>query len=89
MYARSVENHVYTITANRIGAEARAGRELTFTGGSQVLGLDGQCRAKAGRDTEEVGLADVDPALADDKTIADHNDLFADRRSDLYSGLGR
>ena len=32
MYARSVENGVFTITANRTGTESRTGRTLTFTG---------------------------------------------------------
>ena len=87
MYARSVENRVFTITANRIGSEDRAGRSLTFTGASQVLGPTGT-RLVNGPETEEhLGLADVDPADADDKAITEYNDLLDDRRTDLYRGL--
>lgn len=87
MYARSVENRVYSITANRIGAEDRAGRKLTFTGGSQVLDIKGNVLVQAPTDQEHVGLVEIDPTLADDKRINEYNDLLNDRRAELYGGL--
>ncbi len=87
MFARSLENAVFTITANRIGTEARTDRSLTFTGGSQILNTKGETLASAPTDREAIGVATLDPNQADSKVIAGRNDLFADRRPDLYTGI--
>lgn len=87
MYARSVENRVFTITANRIGTEERAGRTLTFTGASQVLNPRGDTLVSAPGDEEHVGVAEADLTHADDKHITEYNDLMAQRRPDMYQGL--
>lgn len=87
MFARSVENHVFTITANRTGSETRASRSLTFTGGSQILSPNGETLIRAPSTGEHVGIAQADLTTARDKTAAERNDLFNDRRPDLYPGL--
>jgi len=87
MFARSVENGVFTITSNRIGTESRTDRELTFTGGSQILGNRGEMLAQAGADTEEIISADIEPALADEKMITLNNHILNDRRTEFYKGL--
>ena len=87
MFARSIENGVFSITANRTGTESRTDRSLTFTGGSQILGARGETLAKASTDREELGWAMIDPAQARDKSIAERNDRFGDRRPALYGGL--
>lgn len=87
MFARSLENGVFTITANRIGTEARTDRTLTFTGGSQILNVKGEPLASAPVDREMLAQATLDPAEADDKSIAGRNDLFGNRRPEMYSGL--
>lgn len=87
MYARSVENGVFSITANRIGTEERAGRRLTFTGASQILDPRGQCLVSAPPDEEGVGLAELDPEAADNKQINPYNHLLNSRRTDLYGAL--
>ncbi|MCF6284959.1 MAG: hypothetical protein L3K26_07200 [Candidatus Hydrogenedentes bacterium] len=87
MFARSIENGIFTITANRIGTESRTERSLTFTGGSQVLSNHGEELAKAPTDRPDVEYAALNPEEADDKCIAGRNDLLADRRPTLYSGL--
>lgn len=87
MFARSVENGVFSITANRIGTEDRAGRSLTFTGGSQVLGPDGAVLAQAPGAEAQVGLAAIDVSRADDKSVNEYNHLMNSRRTDLYGGL--
>ncbi len=84
MYARSVENHLYTITANRIGTEDRAGRSLTFTGASQILGPEGDTLAAAPSDSEVVLTALVDLEQADAKQINSYNHLINSRRNDLF-----
>ncbi len=87
MFARSLENAVFTITANRIGTEARTGRELTFTGGSQVLGCRGEELVKAPTDAAHGATATINPNDADDKGIAGLNDRFGSRRTALYGQL--
>lgn len=87
MYARSVENGLFTVTANRFGTEERAGRKLTFTGASQVLDPKGNTLASAAADEECVRVVEVDLATADNKQINPHNHLLKSRRVDLFGGL--
>lgn len=87
MFARSIENGVFSITANRIGTETRTDRSLAFTGGSQILGPRGETLARAPLDEPALGLATLDPASARNKAIADLNDRFDNRRTELYRGL--
>ncbi|MCF7810217.1 hypothetical protein K9N50_04430 [bacterium] len=87
MFARSVENGVFTITCNRIGTESRTDRALTFTGGSQILGNRGETLAQAGTDTEEIISAEIKPVLADEKMITMNNHILNDRRTELYGRL--
>jgi predicted amidohydrolase len=84
MVTRALENGVFTITANRVGTESRAGRSLTFTGGSRVIDPRGRVLGAAGTASEETLVVDIDPAAARDKAITDHNDRLADRRPELY-----
>jgi predicted amidohydrolase len=87
MFARSVENGVFTMTCNRIGTETRTDRTLSFTGGSQILSNRGVTLAQARTDSEEIISAEIRPGDADDKMITGRNDLLGDRRMDHYSGL--
>lgn len=87
MFARSVENHVFSITANRIGTEMRVDRHLNFTGLSQVLAPDGKMKLQAPRGIEQVGVVEVDVKEADKKWITFENHVLEDRRVDLYGRL--
>ena len=85
--ARAVENHVFVLTANRVGRE----RDTDFFGWSQVLDPFGRRLAEAG-EREELIVADVDPEEARQKDMAlvpgrYEVHLFGDRRPELYSGL--
>lgn len=84
MYARCVENRVYSVTANRIGAETHSGRTMTFTGGSQVLDPYGDPLVRAPIRSEHLGLVEVDVSEADDKYVTDYNHILKDRRTQLY-----
>ena len=84
MYARSVENRVFTITANRIGTETQAGRSLTFTGASQILDPEGNTLAYGPTDVADTMLVTIDAEAADNKSINEYNDLAKDRRPGLY-----
>ncbi|MFZ5515218.1 MAG: nitrilase-related carbon-nitrogen hydrolase [Candidatus Zhuqueibacterota bacterium] len=84
MITRCLENRVFAITANRIGAESRGDGSLTFTGGSQIIDPRGQILFRAGRDTEESVVVSIDPELARDKSITRNNNALNDRRPDMY-----
>ena len=85
MVTRCLENRVFSVTANRTGAEARGGKPpLTFIGQSEIVTPRGTILHRAGRDQEELGIVDIEPAEARSKRLNQYNDLFADRRSSLY-----
>lgn len=86
MPVRCLENRVFAVTCNRIGSEARGGKErLTYIGQSEIVTPKGVIAHRAGRDREELTILDLDPAEARDKTLNRYNDLFRDRRVSLYT----
>ena len=85
MGTHSLENGVFSATANRIGIEARGGKDaLTFTGGSQILDNKGEVLARLGNDMTGISVKEIDVGKARDKAITPHNDRFKDRRPQLY-----
>jgi len=84
MVTRSLENRVYSITCNRYGAEELNGKALTFTGASQLLDTRGQRLLQAPAAGDHVAVYQIEPVLADDKRVGARNDLFADRRPEMY-----
>ncbi|MFW9924685.1 MAG: nitrilase-related carbon-nitrogen hydrolase [Candidatus Thorarchaeota archaeon] len=87
MLARSIENRVFTITANRIGDDIRPNSKLSFTGKSQITSPKMELLVKSDEKTEEVKIIDIDPSLARNKMITPNNHIFLDRRVDLYQPL--
>lgn len=86
--ARSMENHLFFVAANRVGEE----NGFQFCGRSSICGPDGEVFASAEDDREVMLLADIDPLLARNKKIertpGTHViDRFADRRPEFYKGL--
>ncbi len=85
MPVRCLENRVFAVTCNRIGTEARGGKErLIYIGQSEVVTPKGVIIHRASRDQEELTLVDIDPAEARDKTLNRYNNLLRDRRASLY-----
>ncbi len=80
MKIRALENHVFIITANRIGEE----RGLSFTGQSQIVNPKGEVILNALRDEECMKFIEINPLDADDKKITELNDIFEDRRKEFY-----
>ncbi|MFW9795107.1 MAG: nitrilase-related carbon-nitrogen hydrolase [Candidatus Thorarchaeota archaeon] len=80
MITRSIENHVFTATSNRIGTE----RKLTFSGFSQVTNPKGERLVQL--DGNETGIiwVDIDPTLADNKMISKRNHVMNDRFPEMY-----
>jgi len=85
MVTRSLENVVFSITCNRYGVEQIGQKSLRFTGCSQVLDTKGNLLFQAPAEGDNVYCCEIDPAIANNKKINPHNDLFAGRRPDLYS----
>lgn len=85
-HVRAIENRVFWILANRYGTEEREGKKLSFTGASQIVTPNGEIIAKAPPDGESLQIVDISPSAADDKKVTAMNDLFADRRPELYNG---
>jgi len=83
MVTRAIENRVFIITANRIGKENRGGKEYRFIGKSEVVAPNGEILIRAGEE-ECVKIVDIDPSQALNKKINPLNDLFTDRREELY-----
>lgn len=83
MLTRSLENRVFTATANRTGVD----RDLSFSGLSQVTSPKGEVLAQADGTSTGVVWADVDLNAADNKMVTKQNDLFLCRRPDLYDDL--
>jgi len=85
MVTRCIENRVFSITANRTGIERRGGLEFRFTGRSRIIGPYGDVLAEGPQRDEAVQVVEVDPSQARNKALGEHNNLFDDRRPDMYS----
>jgi len=84
MVARSLENRVFSITANRHGPEDLGEKKLNFTGRSQVLDPKGNLLLQAPLEGDAVAVCAVDPLAADDKWMTPRNHLFDCRRPEFY-----
>jgi predicted amidohydrolase len=83
MVTRSIENSVYTATANRIGTE----RGIEFSGNSQITNTIGTRLATLSRDEIGIAFVDIDPQEADNKMITKRNHVIHDRRPEVYTRL--
>ncbi len=88
--ARSMENHLFFVAANRVGTE----RGFQFCGCSSICGPDGVVLASVADDQETILYADVNLRQARNKrierTVGAHViDRFADRRPEFYGEVVR
>lgn len=83
MVTRSIENRVFTATANRIGTE----RAVAFSGLSQITDIKGNRLCQMDREATGIASVEINPALADDKSITARNDLLSDRFPGLYKRI--
>ncbi|MCB2204677.1 hypothetical protein KQI65_08005 [bacterium] len=84
MRTRSFENKVYTVTANRNGEERRGEMGLVFHGCSQIIAPNGSTLGEVDELYEGWLTADFDPTRADEKAFSSWNNIFTDRRPELY-----
>ncbi len=87
MLARSIENRIFTITANRVGSDIRSNTKLIFTGQSQITSPKMAILAQASEVEEVVKIVTIDPTLARNKMVTANNHAFLDRRVELYAPL--
>lgn len=80
MPIRSLENRVFSITANRIGEE----RGLKFIGMSQINSPKAEILLRASEDKEEVGIVEINVEDARNKKLNEFNDIFKERRPEHY-----
>ncbi len=84
MPVRAIENKTYLVVANRTGTETTNGEEVGFNGQSAIYGYNGQPLASADPAEDVVLIAEIHPAKTRDKSFNALNDIFADRRPDMY-----
>jgi predicted amidohydrolase len=84
MITRSIENHIYIITANRIGQEKLRKTDLKFTGKSQITSPFGKVLYQGPKSQTAIHTMEIEPDLARSKMINFNNDLFQDRRPEYY-----
>jgi predicted amidohydrolase len=85
---RAMENTVYVMAINRVGDEGG----FRFIGASSIVDPSGCVLARAGADSEEILLADIDPAAARRKRLVrvpgrHEINRIADRRPRFYENL--
>ncbi|MCK5646992.1 MAG: carbon-nitrogen hydrolase family protein [Anaerolineales bacterium] len=86
--ARSAENSIYLVAANRVGEE----RGTRYLGRSVITGPNGELLAEGSSESEEILLAKIDPQRSLEKRRIFKPDeyeldLFGDRRPELYTPL--
>jgi len=85
MITRSLENRVFSITANRVGTEERVkGKRLHFIGTSQIVSPGGSVLCRASGDRVAAASMEIDPSEARNKNITPVNNIFKDRRKSLF-----
>lgn len=88
MPVRALENKVYVATANRTGSEVReiegVPEELVFKGRSAIYGYNGQSLCEASDTQEHIIESEIIPNLTREKSFNSINDIFADRRPNMY-----
>jgi predicted amidohydrolase len=90
MPIRCLENRVYAVTANRTGTEQRKdGPPLTFIGMSQIVAPDSTVIIRASARGTSMMISDINLKKALNKSINPYNDLFEDRRPEMYQVLGK
>jgi predicted amidohydrolase len=80
MKTRALENHVYVVTADRVGVE----RGLRFIGQSQIVSPRGRIIYRASATREECIVKGINLSWAHDKSVTPRNDLVKDRVPRAY-----
>ncbi len=85
MQGHSASNLMAVLASNRVGVEQIDGSEITWFGSSFITDGRGQKIAEAGRESEEVIVAEVNLELI--RRLRDGFLFFRDRRPEMYGPL--
>jgi len=85
MPVRAMENKVFLAVANRTGSEESHAETVSFNGCSAVYDTNGGTLVEANATETSVIITEIDPASARTKSFNAINDIFADRRPELYT----
>jgi predicted amidohydrolase len=85
---RAIENRVFIVLANRTGREERFGTLNEFTGRSEIVDPRGKIILEVGEDEEGIFTVDINPEEARNKNITELNNIFDDRKPELYENWG-
>jgi len=80
MKTRCIENHIFAVTADRIGRE----RELRFIGRSEIIDPKGRVLYCASSNREEVVVRDINVREAANKRVTPENHVIFDRKPEAY-----
>ena len=89
MITRSIENGIFTVTANRTGTERRPHGTLKFTGRSQITAPSGKILGRASSRRDCLRVIEIDPLQARIQKITPKNHLLEDRRPEFYWSAGK
>lgn len=84
MPVRAIENKVYLAVANRTGKETNADETVVFNGDSCLYSYNGEVLGAANESETLVFTAEIEPNKTRDKSFNSMNDIFIDRRPELY-----
>ena len=83
--AAAATNRMFVALADRCGVD----RDQDWVGGSVIVGADGYPQTTIALSVPGIHIAHVDLTVARDKTVSELNDVFADRRPELYGQVVR
>jgi N-carbamoylputrescine amidase len=83
--SHAIANGCFVVAVNRVGHEGPAGGGIEFWGRSFVAGPDGEIRARAPEDAEQIVVAKLD--LGEIERRRTHWPFFRDRRVDAYRDI--
>jgi 5-aminopentanamidase len=81
LQTRAFENKVIVAFADRVGQE----EELTYRGESCIINYNGDILTRLDDSSVGIAAADVAPEETRSKSFSDLNDIFKDRRPDIYT----
>jgi beta-ureidopropionase len=85
MKTRSLENRVFSVTADRVGGE----RGLRYIGSSQIVDTTGRILCRASEAKEEFAIRTIQLKDAKNKRFSPSNKILQDRMVDAYRDLTR
>ena len=84
LQTRAFENKVIVAFADRVGSESNEETTLTYRGESCIINYNGDILSKLDGETVGIAVSEVSPKDTISKSFSDLNDIFKDRRPDLY-----